>query len=305
MKKLFPELRKQWVLQAMALPAVVWLLVFAYVPMFGIIIAFKDYRIIDNFFTAPWTHSNGFGHFIEAFEDPDFIASVVNTLQLSVLKLLIGFPLPIIFALLMNELYHMRFKKWVQTITYLPHFLSWIILGGMMISWLSSEGFINSVLLSMGLVKEPIRFLSEPSLFFPVAIFSDIWKELGWNSIIYIAAIAGVDPVLYEAAKIDGASRFQRSLHITLPSIRGTIIILLILSVSSILNTNFEQILVLGNPLNYAKSNVIDIFVYNRGIINSEFSFATAVGLFKAVISVTLLIIAHKMGQKLSGRGLY
>ncbi len=303
--QLLKALKKQWIPQAMALPAVVWLIIFMYIPMIGIIIAFKDYRVIDTLWSAPWTTQYGFGHFIEAFEDPDFIASLVNTLQLSVLKLVIGFPLPLVFAILLNEVTWGGLKKCTQTITYLPHFLSWIILGGMMISWLSSGGFVNQFLLLIGAIQEPIQFLTDPKYFFGVAVFSDVWKETGWNSIIYVAAIAGINPFLYEAAMIDGANRWQRITTITIPSIKGPITILLILSVSNMLNTNFDQILALGNPLNYEKSNVIDYFVYQRGIIGNQFSFATAVGLFKSVIATILLVSAHKVSKKINGRGIY
>ena len=197
------------------------------------------------------------------------------------------------------------FKRWVQTISYLPHFLSWIILGGMMINWLSGSGFVNEILVNSGLIKKPVKFLSSPNGFWFLATISDLWKEMGWSAIIYLAAIAGIDPTLYEVASMDGANRFQKIYLITLPSIMGTITILLILAIGKFLNTNFIQMLVLGNPLNNDSSSVLDTYVYYKGIVGGQYSFATAVGLFKSIIAFFLLFTANFVMKKIRGRGLF
>ena len=296
---------RQLPLQLMALPGLIWLLVFAYIPMSGIIIAFKNYRVIDNFFTAPWAFEAGFEHFIRIFHDRDFFNALFNTLGISFLKLLIGFPVPIIFALLLNELRTACFRRWVQTISYLPHFLSWVILGGMMINWLGEGGIVNELLLRLGLLREPFPFLGQPQGFWRLAVFSDLWKELGWGAIIYLAAMGGIAPEFYEAARIDGANRFAQVRHITLPCISGTITVLFILTIGGILNTNFEQMLILGNPLNAEASSVIDTYVYYRGIQGGEYSFSTAVGLFKALVALALLLSANWCSKKIQGKGLF
>ncbi|WP_245987420.1 ABC transporter permease [Cohnella lupini] len=289
-------------LQVMVLLGVAWMIIFNYIPMYGIIIAFKDYNLITSISDAPWA---GLEHF-KAFLDDDELTSVIrNTLGISLIKLIIGFPLPIIFALFLNELRSLRFKKAVQTISYLPHFLSWVILGGILATWLSDIGIINKLLLSMNFIDEPISYLAEPSYFWSIVISSDIWKELGWSAIIYIAAMAGVSPELYEAATIDGAGRFQKMFYVTLPCIKGTIVILFILAVSGVLNSNFDQILVLKNQLNDSASNVIDIYVYKVGISQGRFSYSTAVGLIKSIIALFLLLIANSVSKRLSQTSLF
>lgn len=296
------KMSTQKYLQIMALVGVLWMLIFNYIPMFGVIIAFKQYSVIHTIAEAPWV---GLAHFKEFIQDENLWNVVKNTLGISLIKLFIGFPLPIIFALFLNELMSLRLKKAVQTITYLPHFLSWVILGGILTTWLSDTGLINEILLSIGVLKDPINFLADPKYFWGIVIISDIWKELGWSAIIYLAAIAGIDPALYEAAKMDGASKIQNMWYITLPAIRPTISILFILAVSGVLNSNFDQILVLRNSLNASASNVADIYVYTTGIQNARYSYATAVGLIKSVIAVILLIIANKVTQKIDGTSLY
>lgn len=286
----------------MAVPALVWMIVFNYIPMYGIIIAFKNYRIIQSISEAPWV---GLYHFKELFAEGDFWRVMKNTLGISFYKLLIGFPLPIIFALFLNEIKSFQFKKTVQTISYLPHFLSWVVLGGIMMNWLSDVGIINDFLMKLGLIEEPLFWLAEPDKFWGIVVISDIWKELGWGAIIYIAAIAGIDPSLYEAATMDGAGRFQKMRHITLPSIAGTISILLILAISGILNTNFDQILVLRNSLNQSASDVIDVFVYRVGIRNARFSYAQAIALFKSIVALILLWGANTFSKKVNGHSLY
>ncbi|MBZ4683007.1 MAG: binding-protein-dependent transport system inner rane component [Fusobacteriales bacterium] len=302
MSRTWMLLKKQKYLHLMVIPGIIWMIIFNYIPMYGIIIAFKNYTIIDTFNSAPWV---GLENFREFFMDDNFFVVMKNTLGISVLKLIIGFPLPIAFAIMLNELYNTRLKKYVQTISYLPHFFSWVVLGGIMINWLSQTGLMNKVLIGAGLIQEPIVFLAHPKYFWGISIISDIWKELGWNAIIYLAAIAGINPTLYEAAKIDGAGKLAQIWHITLPSIKGTITILFILAVSGILNTNFEQMLVLQNPLNLEASEVIDTFVYKMGLQSLRFSYATAVGLFKSVIAFILLVSANYTSKKINGRALF
>ncbi|MBM7662926.1 putative aldouronate transport system permease protein [Bacillus mesophilus] len=298
----FRKLLEQRQLQVMALIGVIWMFIFNYIPMYGLIIAFKEYSIIKSIGEAPWV---GLMQFKEFLQDDNFWIVLKNTLGISLIKLFIAFPLPIIFALLLNELTSLKFKKMVQTISYLPHFISWVVLGGIMTTWLADIGILNDILLNLGLISERTNFLAEPDYFWGIIILSDIWKELGWSAIIYLAAIAGVSTELYEAATIDGANRFQKMWHVTLPAIRPTITILFILAVSGVLNSNFDQILILGNALNESASNVIDIYVYQVGIQNARYSYATAVGLLKAVIAFILLLSANKIVKKLNGNSLF
>lgn len=304
-EKLRKDLKKissQKYLQIMALLGVVWMFIFNYIPMYGLIIAFKEFNIIKPISEAPWV---GLMQFKEFLQDENFWIILKNTLGISLIKLLIGFPLPIIFALLLNELTSLKFKKMVQTISYLPHFISWVVLGGILTTWLADIGLINDILLGLGVISERTNFLAEPDNFWAIIILSDIWKELGWSAIIYLAAIAGVSTELYEASTIDGANRFQKMWYVTLPSIRPTITILFILAVSGILNSNFDQILILRNSLNESASNVVDIYVYQLGIQNARYSYATAVGLLKAIIAFILLLSANKITKKLSGTSLF
>ena len=301
-KKFLDKLKAQKYLQVMALIGVVWMIIFNYIPMYGIIIAFKKYSIIKPISAVPWV---GLKYFKEFVIDPDFWSAMKNTLGISFLKLLIGFPLPIVFAICLNEITSIRFKKVVQTISYLPHFLSWVILGGIMMTWLSDVGILNNILMGLHLIKDPITYLGEAKYFWSISIISDIWKELGWSAIIYLAAIAGVDPGMYESATIDGAGRFRKMLSITLPSIKPTISILFILSVSGILSSNFDQILVLSNSLNLSASSVIDLFVYRTGIQSGRFSYATAVGLTKSVVALMLLLSANFASRKLNDTSLF
>lgn len=299
---LWKRIKQQRFLLMMVLPGMVWLLVFCYFPMYGCQIAFQNYRITDTLGSSEWV---GLKWFTKFFRDPLFVQVMKNTLGISLLKLVFGFTAPIVFALLLNEIRNMKFKRVVQTISYLPHFLSWVILGGIMITWLSDTGVINKVLIAMGVLEEGVSFLAKPEYFWGISVISEIWKELGWGAIIYLAAISGIDPSLYEAAEIDGANRFQRLWYITLPEISGTIAILFILQVGSIMGSNFDQIFVLRNALNDSASNVIDIFVYKIGIGNGSYSYATAIGLFRSVISLLLLLVANKVTERLEGSSLF
>lgn len=289
-------------LQIMALLGVAWMIVFNYIPMYGIIIAFKEYDIIRPISAAPWV---GFEHFKAFLEDENLPNVIRNTIGMSLIKLVIGFPLPIGFALLLNEVRSVLFKKSIQTISYLPHFLSWVILGGIMATWLSDVGIVNKLLMALHLIEAPITYLAEPKYFWGIVITSDIWKELGWSAIIYLAAISSVSPELYEAATIDGAGRFQKIWNITLPSIKGTISILFILAISGVLNSNFDQILILRNSLNESASNVIDVYVYQVGLLSGRYSYATAVGLIKSIIALALLLGANSITKRLNNTSLF
>lgn len=310
-KSFWKRLKEERYLQGMALCGVIWMLVFNYAPMYGIIIAFKkNYRITESLFSfkflqSTWANLFGFQHFVAFVQDTEFVNILTNTLGISVLKLCISFPLPIVFALLLNELRNQKLKRVVQTVSYLPHFLSWVVLGGILSTWLSDTGFINDLLKLCGVVDEGVTFLAYPQYFWGIVVLSDVWKEMGWSAILYLAAIAGIDQELYEAARIDGAGRLRQMTAITLPSIKGTITILFILSVGGLLNSNFDQIFVLWNPLNAPRSNVIDIYTYNVAMKSMRFSYAAAIGLFKSVFAFILLYIANNVTKKLNDVSLF
>jgi len=301
-RRFLHKLNEQKYLQAMAIPGVIWMIIFNYIPMYGIIIAFKEYDITLGINKSPWV---GLANFKEFFSDERFWLIIKNTVGISFFKLLVGFPLPILFAVLLNELTSVRFKRTVQTISYLPHFISWVVLGGILMNWLSETGLINIILTKLGILKQPITFLAEPKYFWGIAVISEVWKELGWNAIIYLAAIAGIDPELYEAATVDGAGRITKMFKITIPCISGTIAIMFILAVSGLMNSNFDQIFVLRNPLNADASDVIDIYVYKMGIEAFRFSYATAIGLFKSIIALILLLLANGVTKKLTDKSLF
>ncbi|WP_022774717.1 ABC transporter permease [Butyrivibrio sp. AE2015] len=291
----------------MAMLGVIFLVVFCYMPMLGIIIGFKDMDYAMNISRALGTSKFvGFQNFKAFLNDPDFKAIMTNTIGLNVLQLIISFPVPIIFALLLNELSFERLKKIVQSVTYFPYFISWVVFGGILIGLLSPEGgAVNQVLRSLHIIAEPIAFTSKPEYFWGIVIVSAIIKGLGWGAVIYIAAIAGIDPSLYDAARIDGAGRFQKTVYVTIPCITGTIVVMLLLAVSGLLSSNFDQIFVLQNPLNISKSEVLDTYIYKIGVAQRRYSFTTAVGLFKSIISLILISLGNFISNKLLGRGLY
>jgi len=304
-RKSLREFYRQRHMQAMAIPGIIFLIVFSYFPMYGVLIAFKNYRPIFSVWQAPWAAKNGFEHFINFFSDGSLARVIRNTLTLSILSLAITFPIPIIFALLLNEIRSSRIKRTIQTFTYFPHFISWVVLGGIVLNWLSEGGMINDILISLGIIEKDIIFMAEPKFFYPIVILTSIWKETGWSAIIYLAAITGVDTELYEAATIDGAGRLKKAWHITLPSIKPTVVLLLIFAIAYLFSNNFDQILVLRNPLNQEVSDVIDIYVYRQGIQEMRYSMATAIGLFKSVINIILLVSANWFARKLTGTSLY
>lgn len=303
LKKTLKDLNKQKYLQLMVVPWVLWLLVFCYIPMYGIIIAFKDFQIGTGIMGSPWV---GLKHFQMFFNNPEFLNIMKNTLCISFGKLIIGFPAPIILALLLNELTNLKFKKFVQSVSYLPHFISWVILAGIITRMLSSEGgFINDILMFIGLIEEPIMFLGYEKYFWGILISTNIWKGVGWGSIIYLAAISNVNQSMYEAAAIDGASRLQRVLKITLPSIAPTIVILLIFSISGILNAGFDQVYLLQNPLVLGVGEILDTYVYKVGLTQARYSYSTAVGLFKSIIGFILIMSTNWVAKKVSNSGIF
>lgn len=300
------EFKKQLPSHAFVWVGLLFLLLFSLIPMAGIIIAFKDYDIKTGFggiFTTPWA---GFKHFSAFISHRKFGVLVRNTVVISVLKLLFSFPLPITFAIMITEMRGHRYKRLVQTASYLPHFISWTIVAGIIHSFFStSTGMLNELLMNIGLIRQPIPLMTDPDLYYAMAVVSDIWKEMGWSAIIYLAAIAGIDPSLYESAQIDGAGRLKRIWHITLPSIKGTISVLLILAIGSLFSANFDQAMLLGNNLNISRSEIIEVFVYRSGLSQGRYSFATAAGLFQSVISFVLVIAANNISRKLSGVSLF
>lgn len=304
-KGFFRRLFKQLDIQLMVWPGVLLIFVFSYIPMYGVLTAFMDYDVFtgSRIFENPWV---GLKHFEAFFDAPAFDSIMRNTLVVSLLKFIIGFPAPIILALMLNEVRHMMFKRIVQTITYLPHFMSWVIVGGLVMSLLSTEnGSVNILLENVGAINEPINFLSMKEYFWAILVSTNVWKEIGFSSIVYLAAIAAVDPHMYEAADIDGASKFKQIYLITIPTIMPVITIFMILAMGNFLNAGFEDILILAqNPALRPVSDVIDTYVYRVGLQNAKYSYAVAVGLFKAVVSVGLLTIANYLARR-SGTSLW
>lgn len=300
---LLKRILKQWDLQLMVVPALLFILVFSYIPMYGVLMAFQDYNLFKGFTGSPWV---GFKHFEMFFHAPEFWTVMRNTIVISLLKLLIGFPAPIALALMLNEVKSRVFKRTVQTISYLPHFLSWVIVSGFVMSMLSTEnGSVNMLLQKLSLIHEPVNFLSLPEYFWTILVATGVWKEIGFSSIVYLAAIAGVDPHMHEAAAMDGASRLRQMFSITLPSILPVIIVFMILAVGNLLSAGFEDILLLGsNPVLRDVGDVIDTYVYRIGIQNNRYSYATAAGLFKSLIGVFLLVGANYAARK-SGNSLW
>ena len=295
--------KKHYELVLMFLPVIVFFVIFKYIPMAGIVIAFNDYKIKYGMFGSAWV---GIGNFTKAFMTPTFARSVTNTLTISGLKLLFGFPAPIILALMLNEVSHARFKKTIQTITYLPHFLSWVVLAGMFQQLLSpNNGAVNAVLRDVFGVQKSIYFLGDNHYFRGTLIVTDIWKNVGWSSILYLATIAGIDQALYEAATVDGATRWQCTRYITIPSLISTIVVMLILSIGSIMDAGFDQVFNLYNSAVYQTGDIIDTYVYRYGMGDMKYSLATAVGLFKNVIAFILVFGTNLITRRISGEGIW
>lgn len=296
--KYFKTMVKMRYYYLLFLPVFIYFIVFHYAPMYGVTLAFKDFSISKGILGSPWV---GFKHFQKLFAGYDFYQILSNTLRISILKILIGFPVPIILALLLNEIYKKNFKKVVQTISYLPHFISWVILGGLIIEMLSpSRGVVNYILTLFG--TKPIYFLTSPEWFVPIVIITHVWQSAGWSSVIYLAAIAGIDAEQYESAYIDGATRYQRVKYITVPSIMPTIAILFILGLGNILNAGFDQIFNLYNPSIYSVADIFDTYVYRTGLANMQYSFTTAIGLFKNGIGMILILGANYLVKRFGNK---
>jgi putative aldouronate transport system permease protein len=304
------EFWRQRYLMILVIPAVLWMLIFNYAPMLGLVISFQEYDpflgSFQGFTQSRWV---GFAQFRDAFTDKYFLQALWNTVFYSLLKLVFGFPVPIIFALLLNEIANLRLKRFIQTVSYLPHFISWVFVSGFLYVILAiDDGIVNQILLRIGLIKEPLRFLATESTVPPLMVMSHVWKSFGWNSIIYIAAITSIDPALYEAAEIDGARRFTRVWHITLPSIKSTIVILLIFNIAALISANFEffeQMYLLSNAIIHDATEIIDTYAYRMGIQLARYSYAAAVGMFRSVAAVILLSLANFGAKRLTGESLY
>lgn len=292
---------KNWELYLFVLPAVASVVLFSYVPMYGVQIAFKDFRPIKGIWGSDWV---GFDHFIRFFDSYYFWDLIWNTAGISLYAIAVGFPIPILLALAMNELRVGFFKRFVQTVTYAPHFISTVVMAGIIIAFLSPvSGMVNHVIQWFG--GEPVAFLMKAEWFKTVYVLSDVWQGMGWGTIIYLAALAGIDPVLHEAAVMDGASRMRRIWHINLTGIRPTMIIVLILSTGGILSVGFEKILLLQNSLNMEASDVISTYVYRSGLLQAQYGFSAAVGLFNAVVNFIILVLVNSLARRTNNASLW
>ncbi|MDO5422694.1 MAG: ABC transporter permease subunit [Eubacteriales bacterium] len=301
--------RKQLPLQLFVLSGIAYLIVFNFVPMLGIIMAFKDYDIsmgISGIFTSDWV---GLKYFKEFVTDYQFPTLMKNTIGISVLKLIFTFPVPILFAIMLNDIRCIPFKKIVQTCSYLPHFISWVVIAGIASQFFSSTGIINNLLMALGLIEEPIAFLSSAKYYWGMAVGLDVWKETGWWTIVFLAAIVGINQDMYEAAKIDGAGRLQRTWYITLPAIKPTIVTVLILALGNLFGgglsgSNFEQSYLLGNTMNSSASSILQTYVFDVGLALGRYSYATAVGLIQSIVSLILVFLSNHLSKKFTGVGI-
>ncbi|WP_240545830.1 ABC transporter permease [Paenibacillus artemisiicola] len=300
-RKLWKDVVRDRYLYLLLLPGLLLIFVFRYAPMYGIVIAFKDYNIYNGIKGSEWV---GFEQFNKLFNSPDFYEILRNTLVISVYKLAAGFSVPIILSLLLNELKNMVFKRITQSIIYLPHFVSWVIFSGILITFLNPvDGLVNYIIKGAG--GKPIDFLINVDYFRSILVASDLYKEVGWGTIIYLAAMSGVNPELYEASRMDGANKGRQMWHVTLPAIRPVIIILVILSLANILEAGFQQIFLLYSPLVYDVADIIDTYVYRVGIADANYSYATAAGVFKSLIAMILIVSANKIVKKFGQEGLW
>ncbi|WP_259392208.1 sugar ABC transporter permease [Paenibacillus thiaminolyticus] len=295
------SIKRNWQLYALITPVVIYYIIFHYLPMYGVQIAFKDFIASKGIWDSPWV---GFKHFERFFSSYFFERLIVNALTISLYTLLVSFPIPILLALMLNEAKAEWFKKTVQTITYAPHFLSVVVVVGMLFIFLNpSMGIVNHLIVALG--GEPIAFMTDANWFKTLYVLSDVWQTMGWSSIIYLAALSGVDLQLHEAATIDGASKLQRIWHINIPTIAPTIIILLILNLGTVMAVGFEKIFLMQNNLNLASSDVISTYVYRSGILDAQYSFSAAVGLFNSVVNFALLIIVNSIARRVSTTSLW
>jgi putative aldouronate transport system permease protein len=300
-RRLVQEVRRQYILYLMVLPGLLYFVVFRYIPMYGASIAFKNFRVLLGITHSPWV---GLKNFRTVFSSPYFSSILTNTILISVYKLVIGLPLAVMMALLLNEVRVRWFKRAVQTITYLPHFLSWVVVFGIALTTLSpANGLANKAIVASG--GTAINFLADPHWFRSMLVASEVWKNIGWNAIIYLAALAGISPSLYEAAAVDGASRFQRIWHISLPGILPVIVLVTMLNIGNLLSAGFEQVLVFYNPAVYGVGDIIDTWVYRQGIQGFQYSVAAAVGLFKGLVGCGLIVSANWVAKRWAKTGIW
>lgn len=290
------QLKTTWPLHLMILPVIVLLVIFCYIPMVGIVISFQDYLPTKGFFGSDWI---GLEHYKFLFSIPDFSQTIINTLVISLGKIVVGTLVALLFAIFLSESNLHRFKNWVQTFVFLPYFLSWVILGGLFVDIFSLEGAVNNIISLFG--GERIFFMGNPVWFVVILIITDVWKGFGYSMIIYYSAILNIDPSLYESATIDGASRVKQVLHITIPGIMPIIIVMGMLSIGSILNAGFDQVFNMYNPLVYKTGDIIDTYVYRMGIVSGQYSIATAVGLFKSFVGMILIIAGNMAAKRFAG----
>lgn len=301
LRKLGADIRREYWLYLMLIPGLLYYLLFRYGPMIGLTMAFQNYMPFLGFFKSPWV---GFAHFERFFSEPTFGLLFRNTLIFGMMNILFFFPVPIILSLLLNELRSVRFKRLTQTFIYMPHFLSWVVVYAISFTLLTQDGgVINGILTLLG--KDKINFLTNVSMFRPIIMIQIIWKESGWGTIIFLAALTAVDPELYNAARIDGANRFRCLIHVTLPGIRSTIVTMLILRLGTFLDTGFEQLLLMTNPLTREVGEVFDTYVYTNGILGGQFSYSAAVGMFKSLVALVLIVVANTTAKRLGEEGLY
>ncbi len=293
-------MKEHKVLYLLMVPGLLYFVLFRYLPMFGLVIAFKDYNIFKGIWASDWV---GLANFEALVHSSDFWNVMKNTLVISLTKILIGFPIPILLAILLNDIKSMRFKRVTQTFLYLPHFLSWVVIGVIMLNLFSPVfGLAGEVFRTLGI--EPVNIMAKKGSIFWVVIFSDVWKEAGWSTIVFLAALTQVDESLYEAAKMDGANKFKQMLHITLPCISSIVIVMLILRIGKVMNAGFEQILVLQNPITMESIDIFDTYVYREGLGRGSYSFAAAVDTFKSVIALILVTSANKISKMFGEEGI-
>jgi len=294
-KSFSKQLYEQRFLLILSVPFVIWLIIFKYIPLVGWVMAFQDFKPHLGFFNQTWV---GFKHFIDLFNAPLFYRALQNTLGMSALGLVFGFLSSIGFAILLNEMRFLSMKRFTQTVSYLPHFISWVVVANIITSLLSINGPVNEILLSLKIFSEPVNFMIKPGYFWLLVVFADVWKEMGWGAIIYLAAMSGIDSQVYEAAEIDGVNRFQRIWYVTLPGIKPTIIILIIISIGNIINIGFEKQFLLGNAVTATKALVIEKYALDYGIGLFRYSYGTAIGIFKSVVSIVLLLFANFLAKR-------
>ncbi|MDL2228853.1 ABC transporter permease subunit [Treponema sp. OttesenSCG-928-L16] len=298
--RIYKDFLKNRGLYVLFIPVLVFYLIFQYGPMFGLSIAFKNYTPSRGFLGSPWV---GFKHFTDFFQDYYFVRVLRNTIRISISTLVFSFPMPIILALLINALKNKYYSRTIQTITYLPHFVSIVVIAGIIVQLTSRTGAITQFLVKFGFPQ--VTMLNQPNMFVPLYVISGIWQTVGWNSIIYLSALTAIDAELYEAAMIDGAGKFRQLISITLPCLSQTIVVMLILQVGKMFNVGYEKIILLYNPLTYETADVISTYVYRKGLLEFNWSYSAAVGMFNSVVSFTLVLFTNKLSRKLNGSGLW